>query len=1690
MQKIFNKLKEQTGIELDITKPVYLDQTTVTVSTETQVGSQNPCTNAKILSDKEIEETSSYIDLYCTAINELKSLIDNYPESPLISSSYELIADIYFNYLKNKLLARDNYELALLTANSLQKDSIEVKLKDLNKAIGESIEYGHALLDDEALEVSLLRVIPKEDNAEATLRIDSTTTNKKVNDPLFDGIGTDNKGNYRVHLIEIQSDFIRIIKTYSKEDNNGKENLPDPQRYTITLNNRLELVEDKSINKFRLIELLGTDTKEEAIVTILPGSGKETSTSDFSLHIPIEKRAIRFTPEEIDNKIARTKRLIDKLDSVISKLEKTLKVWKATCLITMAVLTVKNSFFNPIKNLARRTVMRGPDGQSGWNQICSDRLRTELDPKTGRPRFRTIDECIEANADEIEQEISNTENVIKRTETLVKSLGNIKETSSQAKLSELIGNDLSQEQIQRLNEIGRLGNDEARNLILLKNSNLDSPQQAEYNKKIEEYKKEADLEIGIQQKLQSTTYEGEDKLRLELSLRKSLPATIKARELYESTSDIVKNYITENNLEDKDFKPIFLVYPEENQPGNLTPQEQKFSTFYDEKKETNLKRLFIGNTQAALNGQEIYIQTDNRGNIINYYVSSGGVSDDSRCPKSLVYSGSPSVIYDDKGKPLIIPIQTPQLDSNYADYVIFGYDLDTKLPNQYSIFNVGLDQIISELNRNTSDDCVVENKESFDDKTQTSKIVSQAYNEALKGYQTVQEKGISSKVKILGKEYFVNYASNRVDELLNPQCTDVFSISDCHIMFGICDPVICPTSRFDFGNTWKVDNVVQTGIVGSVLLGIKNLAPYEPVPVCLTGVLAGLQNIKSILEGLNECLQTAKVKGEYVGICDAITSIYICETVWREGLALYRLKGKVINWMSKDILHQDPDGGEYLTFKNSLKNVEDSAKFLTKDYAQNTFKDYAGKSFDEVGSVICRQAIYSSTPGVGKFLDQVLQPESPPQFTAILNVYPWATLPDEKGRVTQEQSRYQIYYHVYAGNNKAIRYSVILKDPLGRQIYVTENPETVRRIRNSLEAGDYKDKTIDFVAASGYNEVCIEVDGIERCGFGSVTSAFSFNFLKDELVKNELSKPITNEEECTLTNSGLSSSILSLTNTQSKSSFGATYTGIIRECQLDNPGKGTNAQDWKKIPNSDCGKDERGRDLGYCWLYVNPEVLNLDYVQGNENLILNLTGLTKEQVITLDDEEKTKERIQTFSLDERFNELASLTCDDIEKNKKEIITKSNDFIRDSREVMSKSMATNIVDELQFNIAKVYIKLGGCDYLKVQETEAVKYSELITGISKVACTEEMTLELKQEKEFRDYKIRVASIYAPEIKGNKADPLDFDVEPFNPTSGIPQASEDKKYDYSKCNVEFDIMRNGKQIDCVPISSYQLFNLFRKALNVKGINKYSDCENLQIKLLQCNQDNVKLEIRTNELSNSDKNRIEKDIRDAIALENQNGDNIQINKISYVEGQSKILLELSGSISLSLRQKLDEIIQPCRQTLEISQAATDYEGEFQDTVDTIRADIRSMLSVFDLNAIKITINPITANEIRGSTLQLQTNEFLSEQLVLDIQEYLNRYGITLEILNANIICWEINKQNIISEEECHGENDENACFIKKDKKIFGLGFMKKSSCLPCQDSTTMEDLNNDKVRCNDRCKDIAPFHLYYSDRAKLCVV
>jgi len=160
-------------------------------------------------------------------------------------------------------------------------------------------------------------------------------------------------------------------------------------------------------------------------------------------------------------------------------------------------------------------------------------------------------------------------------------------------------------------------------------------------------------------------------------------------------------------------------------------------------------------------------------------------------------------------------------------------------------------------------------------------------------------------------------------------------------LFNVCDPVICPNSRCDLGGKYKVDNVIQSGIVGSTLLCLPNFIAFHPktgvvIPVCLTGINAGIQGWTSILEAYRDCLNESIATGRTVGICDALQSVYVCDFFWRQvgPFTDAFLKNIFLFIFGRDEVR---GGGEYMFVRDAWNNVEKSTQYLQTTYGKDSY---------------------------------------------------------------------------------------------------------------------------------------------------------------------------------------------------------------------------------------------------------------------------------------------------------------------------------------------------------------------------------------------------------------------------------------------------------------------------------------------------------------------------------------------------------------------------------------------------------------------------------------------------------------------------------------------------------------------------------------------------------------------------------
>ena len=420
-----------------------------------------------------------------------------------------------------------------------------------------------------------------------------------------------------------------------------------------------------------------------------------------------------------------------------------------------------------------------------------------------------------------------------------------------------------------------------------------------------------------------------------------------------------------------------------------------------------------------------------------------------------------------------------------------------------------------------------------------------------------------------GKSLKVGSPATNIPDI---QCQDFMSPSDCNKIFNVCDPVVCPSSRCDLGGTYPVKDVIRSGVIGSLALCSQNF-PEVKIPVCLTGVHAGLEGYLSVLNSYQDCLETSLETGQTVGICDEIYSVHMCEFFWRQSLPLAKI---AIPKLLGKVLGQDVrGGGEYLGVQDAWDKMGDSFNFFTQYYAANSFQAFKARSTESIGSELCKNYVSAVLPQGGNLLDSLTTPDSPPQFHGKFDEIPFTTA------TNPPTSHYKVFYHVYAGKDLPVYYQVYLKGT-GSSFY---QDTSYRRIvaNGFIAAGEYYTETKDFTAPSGYQEMCIVVNGQEECGFKQVTTAFAVNYLTEKYIATQASETdITSELQCV---SG-TPNINPLTNPSfllnpnleagiSEALDPAIYNrGITRICATDNPGKGTD-------PDSNTN-NSRWVDVGYC----------------------------------------------------------------------------------------------------------------------------------------------------------------------------------------------------------------------------------------------------------------------------------------------------------------------------------------------------------------------------------------------------------------------------------------------------------------------------------------------------------------------------
>ncbi len=993
--------------------------------------------------------------------------------------------------------------------------------------------------------------------------------------------------------------------------------------------------------------------KREAVVTVLPEIPYEFTEANFSFKVGIEKRAIQLSPEKTQELILKLNKTIENWQDIVDKLGNVVKTWKGVCFGTSALLFAKNFFENlGGKSMARQAVMRG---QGGWNEKCQKMV--------AEGKYPTLDACFFGEKENIGSAVSEMERQIQKTNQEIQSVSqkhtqsegifgqhvdnkaagkdymesvflnyyrenNNKEVKmpdgSTVKLSDVFANE---DTIKTMYEQGRLSWQDMKDIVTY--GRMYSPENANFeiagNKlssvlaPIRVERQEAETEAtfakvfgdGIQ--VISPTEKGLAPKRADIRTLTSGQAGYLGGGINEGAEVLALSVPAIS-------APVAAGFVSQNQNYNLIAGKRILTQL--EKKDTgvyNPKTYYFigedGKIMRQLDQKESAAVTD--------YLGKAGVSyfekwtpelcqnqyqkPEVRYFETTQYKGLPAIVPVDlrngwyvATKPIISPVfgQTPYTEAGQLS----SFWLCNVGQNGLEEFDssVGNDQPCIQVNLNTG--------QALDQIPCLSE--AEARNLVARGVAVIREASLQYGKKTVTLSGVGNVKVGRPGGTSEgTSCQDFMSPEDCHLLFNVCDPVLCPPSRCNLGGAYPVDDVVQTGVIGSIMLCLPNIREGIVVPVCLTGIHAGLDAYLSILKSFRDCLQESLDTGQTVGICDEIFSIYLCEFFWRQAAPLMDIA--IPKLLEVGYGQGTRGGGEYLTVQDAWNNAQKSASYFTDYYGLNAFKAFKARTTGEIGSEVCKAFIGTKFPNNKKMLDALLEPESPVQFYAWFDEIPYseATVP--------ATSQYKVYYHIFAGNDIGHYYSVYLKSPPTSGFYISQPFIYVET--GFVGKSNSIDRTRDFTAPAGYKELCVRIDTKEYCGFKQVSTDFALNYIKDAYLQEQLSQQVNSEKECVSGEPSLTPVLQpNIQEGVSEAVFPAVYNrGVIRVCSSDNPGSKTDPARWKNV-----GYCDRNKGIG-CWLDVdsakqairNREILDqtLQDVQGISDQIEGVVILTPEQ---------------------------------------------------------------------------------------------------------------------------------------------------------------------------------------------------------------------------------------------------------------------------------------------------------------------------------------------------------------------------------------------------------------------------------------------------------------------------------------------
>ncbi len=970
-----------------------------------------------------------------------------------------------------------------------------------------------------------------------------------------------------------------------------------------------------------IFELDDVTLNQFAKVSVLPEINKQETEANFSFKVGIEKRAIQLAPDKIKEKIERVDKRIQTWEAISSGLEKTVKGLKAACIGTGGFLTAKNLIENTQgKGIARKEVMRG---DHGWYNICQDMINED--------QYSSLEECLIEKSDEIDRDVQLTEKIItKQNEEIKEFQKDYVVDVEREGFAKLIGE-------KTINDSGLTKNYLNKIQGKISNEYADSFSEGGFEKghydfedlkKIELYESilnegpSPEMEIIAKNKLDEIYSEVSEKS--EADSEKKTFATDYGKNVdpddvifYTPDADArgfpYKGYTLSKNT---NIEASSLSGVRSDQPVaflQASTGEQLILILDDSgssnklpilRDSNNVPLVWNSNSNSIYSGlsksfEERTVEYDiKNGRIYFYKLDKDSYENEFQASFG---EGEPVARYFESGTNKELPSLVP-FDLKNGWYIAVEsnlpttsqtrtYDLSGR-PNSFKLCNVGEDGI-EHFQANPSEDiCQLINlniEQTYTkfyglDSGEVKELIDLAINafyEASTQYEDAKDRGyvlipgINEKGK---KDRIKIKVGAPAADVSDYRCEDFMSPKECNLIFNLCDPVLCPKSRCDFGGQYPVHDVIQTGIIGGLTLCLPNAQEGIKVPICLTGISAGVDGWTQIQKDYRDCLQTSLDTGETVGICDYTQSIYICEFFWRQAQPL--LKVTVPKLVSRFVFGEGTrGGGEYASFKQTLEDANNAANYFTQTYALNSYKAFQARSAGNIGSAVCKNYASLSVPEGETLLDAITDPDSPIQFHGKFSETPFSST------TVPPTSHYKVFYHIYSGKDTGAYYQIYMRKGAESSYYQDTN-FLLNVDSGYVPRGESITETWDRTAPSGYTELCINVNGQEECGFKQVSTSFAVDYVEDSYLREQaLKRDITEESECV---SG-STSAYSLLQPNMQDSAQelidpAIYEkGITRICASKNPGIGTDdvteTENSRWVEVGVCG-DENIK----CWL--------------------------------------------------------------------------------------------------------------------------------------------------------------------------------------------------------------------------------------------------------------------------------------------------------------------------------------------------------------------------------------------------------------------------------------------------------------------------------------------------------------------------